>query len=350
MVYSTLSDPFLQLAFWVGTGALGFTLLLGAQIVLLRMALRRRQRREKAVIEKWRPLLNAAMFGEPLPSLPPLLPQEHNIFFKLWIHLHQSLRGDASAGLNAVAYRLQCDSIARGLLRRGRRAQRLLAILVLGHMRDRSAWQALMEQARLEDSTTSIQALWALVQIDAQPAVQQMLSLCIERRDWSLSQVVNILRDAGEVCVPVLAEAIEENNMDTLPRILRLAEALRVNLPAPLLAGLLRHRSINVLAATLRLVGTPALLDEVRAHLAHADWSVRVQVAKALGRIGDRSDVARLQQLLADPQWWVRYRAAQALVALPFLSSQEIEALRASATDRYAGDMLGQVFAERGYA
>lgn len=350
MGYSALSDPFLQLAFWVGTGALGFTLLLGAQIVLLRMSLRRRQQREKAVIEKWRPLLNAAMFGEPLSTFPPLLPEEHNVFFKLWIHLHQSLRGEASAGLNAVAYRLQCDRIARRQLRRGGRAQRLLAILVLGHMRDRAAWQALIEQTQLDDSTTSIQALWALVQIDAQTAVRQMLPLCIQRRDWSLSQIVNILCEARDACVPVLAEAIEENNIDTLPRILRLAEALRVNLPAPLLAGLLRHRSIDVVAATLRLVRTPALLDQVRAHLAHTDWSVRVQVAKALGRIGDRSDVARLQQLLADPQWWVRYRAAQSLVALPFLAPEEIEALRAGATDRYAGDMLGQVFAERGYA
>jgi HEAT repeat protein len=84
----------------------------------------------------------------------------------------------------------------------------------------------------------------------------------------------------------------------------------------------------------------------VRALLAHEDWQVRVQAAKALGRIGDRGDTERLVALLADREWWVRYRAAQALVELPWLTRADLDALHAALDDRYAADMLAQVMAE----
>jgi HEAT repeat protein len=72
-----------------------------------------------------------------------------------------------------------------------------------------------------------------------------------------------------------------------------------------------------------------------------------VQAAKALGRIGGRADVERLVALLADREWWVRYRAAQALVELPWLKRADLDALRASLEDRFAADMLAQVMAEQ---
>lgn len=40
---STLSDPYLVVAFWTGLGAMGATLLLAAQVVRLRIGLRRAQ-------------------------------------------------------------------------------------------------------------------------------------------------------------------------------------------------------------------------------------------------------------------------------------------------------------------
>jgi HEAT repeat protein len=91
----------------------------------------------------------------------------------------------------------------------------------------------------------------------------------------------------------------------------------------------------------------PDTIDDVRALLAHPDWQVRVQAARALGRIGEHADAGRLAALLADREWWVRYRAAQALVDLPALSRQDCESLCASLTDRFAADMLAQVLAEQ---
>lgn len=347
MVFSTLSDPYLIVAFWTGIGALALTLLISAQIVYLRGALRRDERREKDVIAKWRPILNAALTDTPPEHLPALHRNEQIPFLKFWIHLHQSVRGEASAGLNDVGYRLGCDRIVHQLLHKGKRAEKLLAILAIGHLRYRSAWPQLIDETRLQDSATSVHAFWALVQIDPRTACRELMSLLLQRGDWPLSKVANIMQDVRDECEPALAEVIPELTPERLPHALHLVEALRIQLPSTLLNSLLRDSSVDIVIAALRLSTMPDLLDAVRIHLGHPDWRVRVQAAKALGRIGDRSDIQRLQTLLSDSQWWVRYRAAQALVSMPFIGRSELESLCAAVTDRYAADMLRQVSAEQ---
>lgn len=336
---------FVTVAVWTGTIALALTLLLALQIVLLRMALRRRERRAARAVARWRPLLNQAIVGE-RPDLPVLAARERLPFLQLWAHLQGSLRGAASEALNEVARRLGVDTLARGMLARGARDERLLATLVLGHLGDRAAWPQLLPLASAADSVLSLTALWALVRVDPEAAAEYLTPLFVEREDWALSHVAGILQQASGPVAQVLARLLPQLEQERLPRALRIAESLRITLPAGVLAGALRSASGAVVIAALRGVRTPETIDDVRALLGHADWQVRVQAARALGRVGERSDAARLTLLLGDPQWWVRYRAAQALRELPLLSRADLEAVRASLTDRFALDMLDQVLAE----
>jgi hypothetical protein len=57
--------------------------------------------------------------------------------------------------------------------------------------------------------------------------------------------------------------------------------------------------------------------------------------------------VAALAALLGDPVWWVRYRTAQALMALLREDAQALSELRARLDDQYGRDMLDMVAAER---
>ncbi|WP_051293940.1 HEAT repeat domain-containing protein [Pseudoduganella violaceinigra] len=346
MDYRPPTDIYLLVAFWTGIGALGLTALVGLEIVWLRIAMRRLQRREQQLTLKWRPLLNAAIAGEPLGNLPDLAKRDSLLFIKLWLHLQQAVRGDASQGLNAVARRLGCDVQARALLARGNRAQRLLAILALGHMRDKPSWPELARAAHSADSASSVHALWALVQTDPARAAHEMAPLLLRRDDWPLSQLANILQNARADWQPVLADALVRVTPSVLPQALRLVAALRLDLPLLQLRGYLGSEAREVVLAALRLARVPGTLEDVRRHLGSDDWRIRVQAVRALGEIGDRSDVARLRTLLSDPEWWVRYRAAQALVALPFLMDWELAELR-NAGDRYAADMIAQVSAEK---
>lgn len=345
MDYRPPTDTYLLLAFWTGVGALGLTMLVGLQIIWLRFSLRRLQRREQVLTLKWRPLLNAAISGEPVGNLPDLAQHDNLLFLKLWLHLQQAVRGEASEGLNAIARRLGCDRMVRALLARSNRAERLLATLALGHMRDQESWPALARAAHAEDSALSVHALWALVQIDAARAAQEMAPLLLRREDWPLSQLANILQNARAEWQPVLADALVRLAPGELPQALRLMAALRMDLPLLQLRGYLGSGAAEVVLAALRLARVPGVLEDVRGHLASEDWRIRVQAVRALGELGDRNDVARLRAMLSDPQWWVRYRAAQALLALPFLSEDELNELR-NAGDRYAADMIAQAEAE----
>jgi hypothetical protein len=344
----TPNDPVLLAAFWTGIGTLGLTLALSLQIVRLRMALRARARRDARVLARWRPLLNAAIMGEVPDTLPPLARADRLHFIKLWVHLHASLRGEASAGLNDVAHRLNLGDEARAMLGRRGRVERLLAALLLGHMKDREAWPALLRMSTLGDATLSLTALWALVRIDPQAAAEVLTPMFVERDDWAMSHAAAILKQASGPVAAVLTAMLPRLPEARLPRALRIAEALRIQLPDELMPGLLISSDVAVVTGALRTIETPALLSRVRPLLGHYDWQVRVQAAKALGRIGAVEDVDRLAALLSDREWWVRYRAAQALIELPWMGAPELAALQASLTDRFAADILAQAIAEQG--
>jgi hypothetical protein len=185
-----------------------------------------------------------------------------------------------------------------------------------------------------------------LLQIDAEAAAPHLVQTLVERNDWPISQVVTMLQDAREACAPLLVAALPTLDTARLPRALRLVEGLRLGLPPALHAQLLQHPSTDVVVAALRVAPSVALLPAVRALASHDDWRVRVQAAKMLGQIGEQADTELLKNMLADTQWWVRYRAAQALVNSPFFSHQEMQALNAGTGDRFAADMLKQVLAE----
>jgi HEAT repeat protein len=344
-VFNTTSDPYVLVALWTGSAAVLLTLAVASSIVILRMNLRRTQRREKATIEKWRPIMTAVMMNEPLAVLPPLARSEEADVMKLLVHFHASLRGEASHALTRLAYRLNCDKIATRLLESRNRAEQFLGILVLGYLRAGSAMPLLLRQATDKDSLKSSYAFWAIVQIDRTLAAS-IASNFIAREDWPLSQLAIILKDAPDACAAILSETINKADVQHLPRALRLAESLRIVLPVAQLKILLQQPSIDVLLSALRIANAPELLPDVRALLAHENWRVRLHAARALGRIGDRSDIERLTSLLQDREWWVRYRAAEALLDLPFLTPIDEEALR-SLPDRFARDIVAQVLAER---
>lgn len=346
-MFNTLSDPYLFVAFWTGVGALVLTLALGGQIVILRVSLRRKERRARMTVAAWRPILSAAAVDNMPEHLPHLASRDCITFMKLWIHLHASLRGHASSGLNTIAVRLHCNSFCRTLLEQGSREESLLATLVLGYIQDRQSQTALQRRLRSKDGIASLHAAWALMQIDPEQVAPDVVALAISRQDWVLSQVVTILHDGGQPCIQALVGQIAELAPGSLPKALRLAEALQVTLDDDLHERLLRHPSAGIVAMALRLAGTSRLLPLVRELAAHPDWNVRVQAAKVLGRIGEREDIGVLMRLLSDNQWWVRYRAAQALASCPYFNRADLDVLIDRLEDRYGQDMMRQVLAEK---
>ena len=162
-MFKTFSDPYLQFAFNIGLAASALTVVLVSSIIYLRLALKRSQRLEDAVIDVWRPILLLAINSGVTPELPELPASNHIFFLKLWNYLQESLRGMANESLNQVALKLRCDVTARALLKNGNRAERLLAILTLAHLRDRKSWGALVLLTATDDSLARKWNGWPII-------------------------------------------------------------------------------------------------------------------------------------------------------------------------------------------
>lgn len=345
---SIYSDPYLRLALWTGLAAVALTLGIALFIVGLRLQRYWQDHREQSFQQHWRPVLMQAVAGELNTPLPPLARRDQWRFLKLWNHLQETVRGDATQRLSAVAYQLGCQYMARQLLIYGRLPQRLFALLTLGHMRDRTAWDLLAWQLRRPGHTSSLYAARALIQIDPQRGARTVVPHLLQRDDWEMVRIAVLLQEFREVLGGELTRTLAELPAARLPRALQLAEALHLHVPPEIaLTWLQPLQPAELLVAALRLAHGATVLPAVRSLASHVDWRVRVQAARALGRLGEAADVAVLTRLLADPQWWVRYRAAGALTELPFLSREQLRGLVADLHDRYAREAYAQVLAER---
>jgi HEAT repeat protein len=358
--YSGFEIDLLRVAQWVGTAALAFALLLVPVVLLLRAQLLMRERRRRKFLTVWQPILmNAIEVAS--ADVPQLAGRDLSNFLLLWNHLHESLLDESKDHLNQIAYALSIDRAALKMLRRGNLRKRLLAIVTLGQLRVRDAWDELSRITQHADAVSSVAAARALVFINPEEAIPQLIPLLTSRSDWTAARVAGVFQAAGAdiISEPIARAAITFSREDTTKRAGRpepINQAARLVRYLQLThnnSALTAARTIakssrdpEILAACLQLLNSSDDLEVIRACLKHEAWPVRVQAAAALGRVGEPEDERRLIPLLSDKQWWVRYRAAQALSRLPSMRVPRLKAIQAKQPDRFARDMLAQVMAE----
>ena len=338
------------------------TLLLLVGVLMMRVALLLRERRRKKFLAVWRPILVSAV-DTATSDLPRLARRDLPEFLLLWNHLHESLLDESKDHLNQIGNALSIEHAALRLLRRGNLRERLLAIVTLGQLRERAAWDQLLTIAQREGALLSVVAARALVMIDPARAVPELIPLLMTRADWPPSRVANTLQIAGadlisdQIANAALKSALAEsertatgkvkpatNNLARLVGYLEFAHNVAA-LPAARAIVALSHDP-EVLAACLRLLNSAEDLPVVREYLSHEDSRVRVQAAVALGRLGEDDDEERLVPLLSDENWWVRYRAGQALSRLPHMREPKLKTIQAAQSNPFARDILTQVMAE----
>ena len=129
---------------------------------------------------------------------------------------------------------------------------------------------------------------------------------------------------------------------------LRYIEATNCNAFTDATAHILRHSTEDrVISVCLHILSDPRHIDLVRSYLDHPRWHIRMHAASALGRLGTKDDIQTLLKMVCDTEWWVRYRAAQALAARPFISNQDLQDFRDKLHDNFGRDILTQVIHER---
>lgn len=302
-------------------------LLLG--ILLLRYIRNNKERRRRAVTEIWRPILAECVVEVP-ETFPPLTTRDHLVLLYLWNHCYESIRGDARENLKELARRTGTVQFAKDLLHARLLRRRLLAIVTLGHLQERSIWNDLAAALQADNAFVSLVAAKALLHLDAKAAVPLIIPVISTRKDWSPLKVVAIFEPAGaDIAAEAIAKAACLASPEIGSRLIRHLAATQSQHALPPLRDMLQQGTPpdDVLAACLFLFGEcsdPRDIGTIRTHLSHPTWYVRLQAASALGKVGIEEDEARLIALLDDEHWWVRYRAAEALSNLPWMTPERL--------------------------
>ncbi len=345
-----LSDSAVRLAFWIGAVSILMTLVLLVQIVWARIELLTKRFIRRRFLLRWQPVLIGTIAGDNI-EIPDLRPDELTEFLLLWVRLHKTVYGNAGERLNHMLAKLGLEPEVLKGIQKGSLDTRLVCMTVAGYFGSREALPELKEALKDASSVVSITAAYALIRIDVDLAAKEVIPLIIQRRDWTVDRTAILLQESDQKIVDAFIASVEQAEQQGKPyltRLMRILDVLQVSKPLPFVRHILEYSdNVELVSTALKLVRSPNDLDLVRKRANDPNWSIQVQAATVLGRLGSTEDVSLLVSLLSSKEWWVRYRSAKSLLQLPFLTVQDVEALRFSMDDNYAIDILSQTLAEQ---
>lgn len=285
-------------------------------------------------------------------ALPPVRFWQKHMLLREWSRFRSLVMGQATISLNTLAARLDMLSLARRHMNRRSVASRLLGLQVVGQLRDRDSWDAINATVLDPNIALSVTAATALTDIDPDRAIPRVIPLIGKLVRWPRTQVGRILNRAGPDIVSTrLCREIADAPPDAAILLLQFADSAFAGDINTVAEKLLKSRQEPaVLSAALKAARGGICPERVVELTRHDVWYVRMQAATFLGRAGTFEDLAALEPLLSDREWWVRYRAAQALVASPFLGPNALRRIASRQGDQFARDILQQALAEKGLA
>lgn len=342
------SEKILEFGIYLIQAVVLLTCAIFLHVVIKRALLVYRNKRRKLFLALWRPILIESVAEVP-GSFPKLDKKFVFDFIGEWNALYEKLGGISRENLIQVASALKINEHATKMLQSSHIKIQLIGIITLGNMRVNSAWNYLESIALSSDTLLSLTAYRALAQIDQDKAIIELLPKLIKRLDWPASMVAKILKEAKspKIC-ELLADACMTAKEEELPNIIKYINVLNCSNSTLVFRHILNKKvDDHIISLCLHELHDPSVIDIVRRYVEYPRWHVRVNTAHALGNIGTKEDVVYLKKLLNDKQWWVRYRAAQALVKLPFLNDDTIRNIQKEFENPKAQQILEQALAER---
>ncbi|NNF00199.1 MAG: HEAT repeat domain-containing protein [Pyrinomonadaceae bacterium] len=274
-------------------------------------------------------------------------------FLYTWNYIHESLRGNAKDRLNAFAKSRGAKEKALKLLRSRFIKHRLLALNTLGNLGEKSTYDRISTFAAKRDPIVSVWAFRAMFRIRPRETLEKHLHLIAERADWSPAHVAKILKECdvdliseglAKLCNEYREKEISEKQFAYLVSYLRFAHQRDAE---PILRKLISESSqMEVLISCLRLVRSEDSLPSIRKLLIDERWQLRMFSIMAIERFGHSYDIELLKRSLDDKNWWVRYYAAQALLRMPDMTTDDVKKLSVMVETDFERDILLQVLAE----
>lgn len=349
MDYAAASDALVAAAWRVGAVCAALTVTMVVALFLVRWRLVVREGRGRRLAERWRSRLLDAMTGDATLAPADVPRSEREAAIEAWIRLQHAIRGESQETLNRVLVESGLDVVCRRWLRMPRPVKRrLLAALALGRLGAGEDWARFSPLLDAGQSWLAIAALRGAMRIDPRRAAPRVLERLSSRPPWPRDVVRATFREAGReaVTAPLLAW-IASAPAGAVAHWLPLLDTATPDAAQAALAPLLRDDApLDLLAAAIRQADSATLLPELRALANHPAWEIRTQVASAFGRFGGIDEHPLLVRLLGDERWWVRHRAAHALIALGGRAGENLPTLLDALADDRARDALRDAAAE----
>ena len=348
-------DSLTLIALWSIAAVVVTTIVLFVYTMGLRVATVSGDRRRRAFLSEWRDVFATAVLSPEAArnqQLPRVTRADRTDLLEEWNRARSIVDGSAVDNLIALAERVGIPDMAARLLRRRRIQSLIIAVQTFGHLRDRSHYDEIREFLDHSNTALSITAATSLVEINPREGIALVVPRIHERRDWPKNKVSILLREAGsELISEPLYRAIRSADNSDKTYLLQFARLIESEVRDALINDLIRESNEpGVLTAALKLVSGYRGVPRIAALTQHEAWYVRMQAARVLGRVGQEEHLSLLESLLDDPEWWVRYRAAQSITSLPFLGPNQLRRLQRRQKDRFAVDILQQTMAEVGLA
>jgi HEAT repeat protein len=133
-----------------------------------------------------------------------------------------------------------------------------------------------------------------------------------------------------------------------LPKMIRFLDLMLPSQSNPVVRRMLtKYEDKEIIFACLTVYRDVENLQRVRHFLTHDDWEVRMQAAVCLGKYGSQEDIDFLVSTTEDPEWWVRYRSAQALARIPEVSLEKLKEIARHHSNPFSHDVILRTVTER---
>jgi hypothetical protein len=349
--YAIISDHSLQVAFWLCVITLIVSIAILLEVVWLRFHKLRNEKLRKQFVSKWQPILVRRAMNEEV-TLPILLADEVNWFLVLWLHFQESIVDESKIYLNETLEKLNISDALEKKLDKGSLPEKMMTVSVIGHSREERMWDKLVHLLNHSNAVISILSARALLNINPEKAINHVFPAITIHRDWPAPKIARILKESPEFVMNAFVAYVGAAVQSKQPYAIRLLRLLQVQevkqLPEFIRNILIDSDNTELVLASLKLVRNSVDIDLVRNRINDNAWQVRAQVAKLLGKIGDKQDVSALSDLLSSKDWWARYHAANSIRDMPLMPGLELEMMSESLGDPFARDMMNFAIAGKG--
>lgn len=348
---------FLQLAFWGSVFMMIGVLLILICLLAFRISFLLSRFRRNRIEEEWSEVFRYLRAGEEPHSYPVLSRGEKPAFLEFWLENRKLANGRFAVMLDELAQRIALQQTVINILHPGKleimpRKVWLqgLAISAIEYLDSEETREVLLTMTAADNLFLVVQACTTLAKLRVPKFEKEIIQTMFRFPADAPEIFAKVSQAGGSEVLHVIQPFLNRLPHHTVMNFISLAEQSHDDSLVPILLYRLRvttsQEEISALLRTLSLFEYPGLREAVLPFLKHQNLYVRIQAAKAIGRLGNESDIDRLLPLLSEEDWWLRYRAARAICKLNKMDRDSIARVSSNLSDKFARDIINHAYQE----